>query len=319
MGTSNSGGGPGDKTPLLPDWALPRHVDGGDGGDAGAEGGSEGGADHGDLGEGDGGDNEDSGTAGETGGEEGGAVDPTAAIVAPSQRPPAARRPAYWATAKSRLASVASGGHTRAGIARAGRAYVRARGGSRAASHSATSARGATARLGGFLSLVASQGVRPALESLGLGRLVGSEAHLVFAAIIDSLAPEGSDLEQAATREAIGQTLAGLFEEYVAPDGSVAALEAMTPDGIRAAVEASVAASIFHRWLGDLERRLEEKAVTAAQAVKLERDMESYVRETVKLDLTDKDPLKIKWEGEEGAAFVERIYQEAYSILAEMQ
>jgi hypothetical protein len=60
---------------------------------------------------------------------------------------------------------------------------------------------------------------------------------------------------------------------------------------------------------------LEEKAVTAAQAVKLERDMESYIRDTVKLDLRDKDPLTMQWDGAEGSAFVDRIYEEAYSIL----
>lgn len=136
-----------------------------------------------------------------------------------------------------------------------------------------------------------------------------------LAAIIDALAPEGADLEQAATRGAIEQTLASLFEQYVTPDGSAAALEAMTPGAIRMAIEASVAGSIFNRWLGDLERMLEKRAVSAAQAVRLERDMESYIRDTVKLDLTDIDPLKMNWGGAEGSAFVERIYQEAYSII----
>jgi hypothetical protein len=196
---------------------------------------------------------------------------------------------------------------------------VRARGGARKAARSATSARRATARLGGFLSDVANRGVGPALESLGLGRFVGRDVHEVFAGIVDALAPEGADLEQSATREAIEQTLAGLFEEYVGADGSVTALEAMTPDAIRTAVEASVAASILNRWLGDLGRMLEKKAVTAAQAVKLERDMASYIRDTVKLDLRDKDPLRMQWDGAEGVAFVERIYEEAYSILGEPQ
>lgn len=317
MGTSSSGGGPGDKTPLLPSWALPGGDGGGDdasgpdgdaaaGGDAGGDDGPE--APDGAL---------DGNDAGDGGAGKGDAPDGATDAGADAGQPvPAAATPrANWAAAKRSLGSVASGGGGRAAIGRAGNAYVRARGGARNAARSATSARSATARLGGFLSDVATRGVGPALESLGLGRLVGRDAHTVFSAIVDALAPEGTDLEQSATREAIQQTLSGLFEEYVAPDGSVAALESMTPDAVRAAVEASVSASIFNRWLGDLERMLEEKAVSPAQAVRLERDVEIYVRDTVKLDLRGTDPLTMRWDGPAGQAFVDRIYEDAYSLL----
>lgn len=290
MGTSFSGGGPVDKIPLLPVWAL---TGGGDGGNS----------IHADVPQ-----------DGESGGAES-AKDPNNGSEQSDQPPAAAPSPAYWSAAKRRLGVVASHSGGRARIARAGRAYVKARGGAKKAASSATSARGATARLGGFLSNVSNLGVRQALDSLGLGRFIGRNAHEVFAAIVDALAPEGTNLEQSATRLAIEQTLAGLFEEYVAPDGDVTALEAMTPDSIRLAIEASVAASIFNRWLVDLERKLEEKAMTPAQAVKLERDMDAYIRDTVKLDLKDIDPLKMRWDAAEGATFIEQIYQEAYSIL----
>jgi hypothetical protein len=320
MGTSNSGKGPGDKTPLLPTWALPNGPDLDDAGDTDVDDVDDAGDEHGDAGEGH--DSRDSGDDGEVnkvdadGDRDVAAGDTHDDGATPEQPAPTAISGAFWAAAKRSLGSIAkSGGGGRGRMGSAGRAYVRARGGARAAASSATSARGATSRLGGFLSDVSNRGVGPALESLGLGQFVGRDAHEVFAAIIDALAPEGADLEQSATRDAIEQTLAGLFEQYVGLDGSVTALEAMTPDAIRAAVEASVVASIFNRWLGDLERSLEEKAVTAAQAVKLERDMQLYIRDTVKLDLTDKDPLTMHWHGAEGSTFVERIYQEAYSIL----
>jgi hypothetical protein len=148
-----------------------------------------------------------------------------------------------------------------------------------------------------------------------LSRFVGRDAETVFAAIADALAPEGTDREQVATREAINETLASLYEQYVLPDGNVAGLEAMSPDSIRDAIQASVAASIFHRWLGDLERRLEEKAVSAAEAIKLERDVEAYIRDAIHLDLQEQDPLRVDWSGPEGQALVQGIYEEAYSIL----
>ena len=235
----------------------------------------------------------------------------------PKQQPKTApaSQPRRWQSAKGRLSSVASGGSGSKGIASAGRAYTRALGGGGSAASSAASARAATSRLGHFLASVSTGGVSAALESLGLGRFVGRDAETVFAAIADALAPEGTDREQVATREAINDTLAYLYEEYVLPDGDLAGLEAMTPESIREAIEASVTASIFHRWLGDLERRLEEKAVSAPEAIRLERDIEAHIRDTIHLDLQGKDPLRVDWSGAEGQAFVQHIYEEAYSIL----
>jgi hypothetical protein len=324
MGTSSSGGGPSDKTPLLPDWALPGggsrpSDDEGVDGDAGAGGDSGAGAHTNNETEmGSSSLDADGAGGGASGGDDSDSNQGGPDDVATQDSPPSVTPgtpPGYWASAKRSLGSAASSQSGRSGVARAGRAYVRARGGPGAAAHSAASARAATARLGGFLSNVAARGVLTALESLGLARFAGRDAHVVFAAIVDALAPEGSELEQSATRVAIEQTLAGLFEEYVTPDGSVAALEAMTPEAIRSALEAAVAATIFNRWLGDLERVLETKSITAVLAIKLERDMESYISETVKLDLKGKDPLTVQWDGPEGAQFVDRIYQDAYSIL----
>ena len=223
--------------------------------------------------------------------------------------------PRRWQSAKGRLGSVASGGGGSKGIASAGRAYARALGGGRSAASSAASARAATSRLGHFLTSVLTGGVGAALESLGLSRFVGRDAETVFAAIADALAPEGNDREQVATREAINDTLAALYEEYVLPDGNLAGLDAMSPESVREAIEASITASIFHRWLGDLERRLEERAISAAEAIRLERDIEAYIRDTIHLDLQGKDPLRVDWSGAEGQAFVQGIYEEAYSIL----
>ncbi len=313
MGTSNSTGGPRDSTPLLPAWALP-----GGGPDADAPDGEDG-ADvdspdaHDDSGSGsdsapntdDNGVDSDNDPAG---------ADPTDDVPGVETGTPATP-PAYWRSAKRQLGAAVSGRTGRAGLAKAGRAYVRALGGSRNAARSSASARSSTSRLGSFLSDVAGRGIGPAMDAIGLGSYVGRDAQTVFAAIVDAIAPDASDIEQAAAREAVNETLAGLFEQFVSPDGNVAALESMTADTIRSAVETSVAASIFHRWLGDLEKQLEDKAVTPSEAVRLERDMAIYIRETVKLDLSDRDPLKMEWAKPDGVAFMERIYQEAYSIL----
>lgn len=77
----------------------------------------------------------------------------------------------------------------------------------------------------------------------------------------------------------------------------------------------SVAQSIYLRWLKDLGKCIEIGTATASQALRLEREVKDYVRETLTLDLQGQDVLRIDWQGREGQNIVERIYQEAYGFL----
>ena len=51
----------------------------------------------------------------------------------------------------------------------------------------------------------------------------------------------------------------------------------MDADSIRSAVVSSVSAYIYHRWLQELGDRIEENAVTADDAVRLEKEVRDYV------------------------------------------
>lgn len=304
MGTSSSYGGPGDRNPLLPSWAMPGG-DAGDGDDADGDGqpGDGGDVDKGGGDQGDDGSGEDAAPGGE-GDATGGA--PTGAE----------RVPQLWRSAKAQLGRAVSGRTGRQGYAKAGRAYVRALGGAKRAATSSRSARAATGALGRFLSDVRNRGFPGALERLGLGSVVGRDSNVVFAAVLNAICPEGSSREEVATREAVSETLSELFGEFVAKDPTGAGLvEAMTADAIKEAIEASIVAAAFNRWLGDLSRRLEEKAVSAAEAVRLERDIRQYMEDTVHLDLTAVDPLAMNWEAN-APTLIDGLYEDAYRMLA---
>jgi hypothetical protein len=143
--------------------------------------------------------------------------------------------------------------------------------------------------------------------------------HTVFAAVVDAIAPEGITREEVAAREAVCETLADLFGQFVVADPTGAALaQAMTPDGIRRAIESCVVAAAFNRWLDDLARQIESKAVSAAEALKAERDIHQYMVDTVKLDFADKEPLSIEWKTD-GQALIDRLYDDAYRMLGDNQ
>lgn len=297
MGTQASHKGPRDKPELLPSWALLPELPGTPQGGPAPD--------------------------------EGSAPDDAPAIPGKPASPPDASpppapaqptpTPARWALAKKSLGAYArsggGGGTGRRLLQRSARRYARASGGARKAANSATSGRAATAALCGFLSSVASRGVQGALEALGLGRFVGSDAETVLAAIENALAPAGSSREDAAARKAVGVVLEDIYERFGAGDGGLEALERMSPDDVRAALTTSIAEYIYARWLSDLGRRLEDRAVSPDAAVRLERDMRAYLRDAVVLDLKGKDPLAVPWDGEEGRALVEGLYEEAFRIL----
>lgn len=196
----------------------------------------------------------------------------------------------------------------------AARDYVRASGGAGRAARSARSGKAAAVALGGFLSTAAGQGFGAALGRIGITWVVGRDVSEVLSAISNALSPDGASKEEAAAREAINETLEHLCDRFLAEGRDLTALEAMTPVDIAAAIERCVEAYVYNRWLGDLGVKIEEKAISPAEAVRLERDMKGFVHETVRFDLSQVDVINLDWQGEAGRALVDNIYRDAYSL-----
>jgi hypothetical protein len=201
----------------------------------------------------------------------------------------------------------------------AARKYVRARGGSKKAAGSASSGQRSTASLGAFLADVVSRGFEQAATAIGVGNLLGQPVETVLAAILNAIAPEGATADDITARRADADVLAALFDELKVQDGGVAKLNSMDASSVASAIQASVASYIYHRWLLDLGKRLEERAVTPKQAVKLERDVKQHVKNLVKINLYGKDVLKVDWRGNEGRQLTQQIYEEAYELLGKSQ
>jgi hypothetical protein len=295
MGTSASNSGPSDKTPLLPDWAqgTPAPPPAGPPPDA-----SPGGAvpDQG---------------ASDPPGQPQEAPAPAGAenvaVQAPSRGP--------WSLARRAMTSVArAGGGTRRFRVAGGR-YVRAKGGAKSAAASSAAGRATTAGLGGFLSGIATGGVAQAAQSIGLQAVVGQRAETVLAAVIDAIAPAGTTNDEAIARRAASETLRELFEKYGVEQNGIEALDAMKAADVAEAVELSVSAYVYQRWLFDLSLKIEEYAVSEAEAVRLERDVKSFVKGLVKFKLNGGKAIGLDWKGAAGKAFVQEVYEAAYRLL----
>lgn len=282
MGTSSSYGGPTGTSALLPPWAQP----------------------NGDVPDGSDGDpnQPDDNGAGQTNGD------------SPKPAEPPTPIHTNFRSAKGSMTRFAGSGDGRA-ARRAARAYVRSRGGARGAATAATAGRAATGRLAGFLANVVNAGAETATRMVGLARIIGENADTAFAAIANALAPSGATLEEAAARKAVNEALCILYTKYDLEDGDLGKLDALDADTVAEALRASVVGYVYHRWLEELGRRIEQRAVTPHEAVQLEKQIRDLVTEAVKLDFSTVDPLNVDWNGAEGRRIVERIYQEAYAVL----
>jgi hypothetical protein len=313
VGTSKSYGGPSDKTPLLPDWAFSPPEDEEpppeenleqqnesldtdeepideleSESDSEEENNEESG--------------EDDGPGSQKGGDDPGVLGQASSFPRGS-----------WKSAKTLYGKAVKNNGDSRSFRKAARSYVRAHGGPRNAARTATSGRSATARLGGFLADVANRGLNAALDGLNLSAVVGKDPRTVFAAIANAIAPDGASPEQAVAREAVDDVLANLYQRFVVEEGDLSRLNALTGEDVSKAMLDSVTSYIYHRWLQELGRQIEEKSLSSSQAVRLEREAKLFVRESVALDLSGKDLLSLNW-ATDGHALVERIYREAYSL-----
>lgn len=195
------------------------------------------------------------------------------------------------------------------------RSYVRAHGGPQRASRSAISSRRSTARLMGFLSDVARSGIVEAARRLGIRDLVGRDVQFVLAALVDLLAPSGSLLEEASARSAIIDTLFEFCGRYDLAGAGLQALDAVTADDLSDALRMTVCNVVDERFKEELTSRVERGDVSEQDGNRIFSEIGEFVSGMVDLRLADRDLLSIDWGGPEGAAFVEQIYTDAYSIL----
>ena len=192
--------------------------------------------------------------------------------------------------------------------------YVAAMGGADALSSSAgaQAAVGSTQGIAGFATGLATGGLTPTLQRLGLGHLVGQDRYEVLDGLLEALGGDGSSLEDRAVLAALCEA----FEELFPDDAETyEELEATTLDeeGVAELTERFVARWVYDRMLPTLAQKF---ADIADPAVVRKRDDE--LRERIgllaKLELQGRSPLDIDWNGDEGrdilGGLVEAIYED---------
>lgn len=303
MGTSKPNNGPGDKTPLLPDWAQPDDPPPPP-------------------------DDENPPPDEIPPDEEpeppddppdpdeepeipGGHVNPQG----PPDPPPT---PTHWQTAKRNMKNFVVSGDA-ADLRRTGRSYVKAKGGAQRAAANAKQGRIITGRILNFLSDVVNNGVEAALNNIGLQDIQGQSVESILAAIIDILAPDGASLEEAVSRRTEEAVFSEIFEEYAVDENGIDELENMGAEGVERTFVLTVSEYIYQLWLVELGKRIDDGAIDASEAVQLERMVKAYVNNAVELDLQGRDILTTDWTATESQGIINDVYAQAYEFLEDAQ
>ncbi|WP_288593420.1 Qat anti-phage system associated protein QatB [uncultured Victivallis sp.] len=231
----------------------------------------------------------------------------------PSTLPPTPPLLPSWRVSKTVTGRYARG---TGNVSAVGRSYVRAKNGSRVAASSVRAGKNSLQRLGAFLADVSRNGLNNTLVEYGLQALAGRNATFVFSGIAEHLLPPGNDFDEGVARQAIEDALEALFNKCEEA-GNYDCLEQLSSEDISDSIEKFVTGYIYRKWLQELGACIEKNSVSEMEALRLEKEIKVFVKDSVHRALQAVDPLSINWNSNEGKSIIDNIYQDAYSFIGE--
>jgi hypothetical protein len=178
-----------------------------------------------------------------------------------------------------------------------------------------TSAAVGTARnLGGFLSSVADVGLEKTLRDRGLESVVGKSASDVTDALLDEFAGPASTLDNALARE----SLAEIREEILSDAATFEDVEKELNAAIDELGIFGILASFFGHYIFKMFCRnfYEEwvKKVGEAKAGACLKEIEEYIRSSVRTKLTGQKVISADWKKDDGKQITENVLKETLEI-----
>lgn len=294
MGTSNSFPGPGNDTPLVPDWL-----------------------------------DEDDSPLPEVPGEQpqpyptGPDEEPKPAPEAPDGEPnsepetnpdtspafqPTPNRFTAARTYLSRFSS--SGGSDRTSLGRGISHYVTtSSGGSRTAAHRMGSARRAGTKLLGFLRDTVERGVEEALGALKFDSLAGRPIEEVFLGMIDYICPDGGNIDEGIARDAFIETIAELA------GNGITSLDDLNISQMQTVFELYTTHTIEGRILNDIGPKAIQFPEDARAAAHIQSQLYDFIRRGVTDAMNMARDTLVSLTQRNIQQFIDQIYDAAFEIL----
>jgi hypothetical protein len=202
-----------------------------------------------------------------------------------------------WGSIKATLGKIANGSksHSFKGIAKG---YVRNVGGVKNAVRASRAGVSGGASIASFLGSVGLNGFNETLKIFGLSDCVGKSAEEVFAKISDKICPAGNTNDEAIARKALLDILGSLYEKFV-ENGNITLDNLQEKDLILAVVEYA-SYYIFHKWLYELGLAIENKQIDETEALGLEEEMKEFIFGEVRVELKGRKIMEMDFTSGEG-------------------
>lgn len=219
-----------------------------------------------------------------------------------------------WGGLKSRLGRIANNkGGSKYSYKNLARGYVRNVGGVKNAVRSSRSGIKGGASLGSFLGSIGSIGLNETLRNYGLSDYIGKSAEEVFAKISEKICPLGSTNEDAITRQAILDSLSSMYMQYE-KNGNIV-FDNLQEKDLELVFTEYVSFYIYHKWLYELGLAIENKNITEKEAVALEEEVKQFIFNEIDVEFKDKKITEINFQSNEGQKIIEDIFEQSYTTL----
>ncbi len=198
--------------------------------------------------------------------------------------------------------------------------YVGALGGASAAAGGGGSAGGGGVASGqgvaAFGAGLATSGLTPTLEALGLGHLLGGSRFDVLDGLLEALGGDGGSLEDQAVNQALCEAFANLYPDDVE---TYEELEEVVLDdgGLIQFIEFFVAEWAYSRLLPTLAEKfthIEDPVAAQSRYDELRERMQLLVT----LEIGDRSALSIEWRGEEGHQVLTQVVDQLYEDMEDL-
>ena len=232
--------------------------------------------------------------------------------IAPADKPPipAAGEDRRLSVARGNMTRFAgSGGSDRASLGRALSDYVRKSGSARQAAQRMGASRTTGVNLIGFLNSLGAQGLDATLQEFNLSAMAGAPAVNVFLALTEHICPNSGSVDDGIAREAYLETIAELASEGLTD------LSSFNADQLDVVFELFATHAIEARICNDIGTKLITKALSANNALDVEKQLRDFIRGAVADALTRARAYSPVVTQGQVQAFVDEVYESAFSIL----
>lgn len=182
-------------------------------------------------------------------------------------------------------------------------------GGAGGGSGTGRAARRSCVNLARFAGAVASQGLSKALDSMGLGHLIGKSAGEIAHTLVNELCGDGSTLEEVDARKAMSDLNSKLLENATTYEEVVQALEQrMRAESLGPLLFQFFGYYLYHRFRRVFFERIVRKH-GEANATDFLGKIQNFITSLLKAKTLNRNLMQVSWAGQEGQTIAQEIFQ----------